>query len=140
MHILAKTERAFVDMFLSSSLTGSLTAPEFTIYCGQDSEEKTAPCIVIACNQATEDFQNSGVWHVKTELKVKEIAADSNVTSSFASEVFEAFLGDTVGAKAALNRYPGYVCHALLVEDSANNQDGDTWVQSILVDIVSTLV
>ena len=134
MYILTTTERACANLAASASLSASL---DVTIYCGLDSEEKIAPAVVITADSATEEFPNSGVWHVKTGLTVKEIAADSSFSSSLASTIFESFLNDT--AKGTLNMYPGYFVHDFFVEDTSNTQEGDAWIQTVRLDIVCAL-
>lgn len=134
--ILVATERACAALAASASVSASID-DEISIYCGIDNEEKVAPAVVISCESATEEFPNSGVWHVKTDLRVKEIAADSSTSSSLASVVFEAFLRDST--REVLSVYPGYNCYDLIVEDTANTQEGDAWVQTVRMDIVCAL-
>jgi hypothetical protein len=131
--VLTKTED-MIAHFLASS---SLSASAINIYRGLGNEDKTAPALIIVAESGTEEFPNSGVWHVKTGLMVKELAADSNITSSLASSVYEVFLNNTT-TKQALSG-SGYYCYDLFVEDTANSIEGDTWVQTLRMDIVCAL-
>ena len=132
MFILVKTEDRLADFMASSSLSASAV----NIYRGQGNEDKEAPALIIVADNATEEFAGSGIWHVKTEFRVKELASDTSVTSSLADTVFSAFLNDNTKNQLSGS---GYYCYDLFVEDTANSRDGDTWIQTVRMDIVCAL-
>lgn len=134
MFILKTVEEAFVNYFMSSSISASTV----NIYTGTDSENKEAPALIIYAMEGQHvepDLPDLGVWKVKTEFKVKEIAADSNVTSSLASDIYEVLMtGNNV--KSFLNNSSSLFCYDIFVDNTANTQDGDAWVQATTLDVV----
>jgi hypothetical protein len=131
--ILVTTERALANL-IASSLEESVNV---TIYGGMDNEEKTAPACIISAEEATEEFPNSGVWHVKTNIIVKEIAADTVKDNSIAGTIFEALLSNDTKDKLNLNS--DYYVYDIITEDTLNSQEQDAWIQTLRLDVICAL-
>jgi|ERR1044071_1665617 hypothetical protein len=129
--VLKTTELAGATLVGTLGITGS-------IYTGLDDETKVAPCVVIYAEDASEDFPKSGLYHVRTKVTVKEIAADTETTSSLSKTVFDAFLGSGVENNLMQSAISYSVC-GVFVDGSENTQEGDAWVQNMSFDIICGL-
>lgn len=141
--ILRTTENAFAVCAQSASVSASLGLTIGSgIYTGIDNTDKVAPCVICYADSATEDFPYSAIHHVKTHVIVKQMAYDSNVTSSLSDTIFEAMMLDSTGSNATktiLNRYPGYFVYDYFIESTNDSIEGDAWVQEYVFDVISAL-
>ena len=119
------------EVSVTSSRDNSLNV---NIYTGIDNEDKLAPCVICHAESATEDFPNSGIYHVKTSVTVKEIAADTSVTSSLGYHIFKSYLSGST--KGILNNYPHYYVYDWFVEGVEESTSQDAWVQTYAFDVV----
>lgn len=133
--LLRKTEAACQLLAASASIAAGL---ESTVYHGQDNELKIAPAVICNCESATADFPDSCVYHVKTEIIVKDMAADSSLTSSLADTIYAAF-ENTASAINLTNTISGLTVYDVLSSEPRNSVAGDTWIQSVSYDIVCLL-
>ena len=101
---------------------------------GIDNDDKIAPAVICYADGATEEFPNSGIYHVRTSIIVKELAADTDVTSSLGYYIFKSFLSGS--AKTILNNYPHYYVYDWFVENTNENTQNDAWVQTYTFNIV----
>lgn len=133
--ILKSTEDACKYLVTNTVVSQSLGIPVFT---GIDNLDKTGPCVICYGESAQEEFPFSGVYHVTTNIMVKELAADSSVSSSLAAVIFEGCL--TTNTKQILNSYSSsYNVYEYWVTDTSNREDGDAWVQEYKLEVVSVL-
>lgn len=132
--ILVTTERACAEIAASASISASLTC---TVYTGMDSDDKVAPAIICNAYDAVEDFPESGVWHVKTNIIVKEIAADTDMSSSLANTMFERF--STITNEELSGSVSNFGVYNIQMEGCTNTQEEDSWVQTLSMDIVGVL-
>ncbi len=111
-----------------------------TIFTGQDNEDKTAPCVITWAEAATEDFPFSGIWHVRTHIIVKDIAADSTVSQSNAlyGDVYSMFLTGSIEIDLTSQSLDTYFAYQVVYEGSSQNVEQDAWVGEIVLDVVST--
>ena len=121
---------------LSTAGSGSVN-----VYTGVGNvEDITAPCVICVANDKSEDFPFSGIWHVKTTIFIKEMAADVSVgeMNTLAGLVENAFLFK--GIEAALSSAtPNYYVYQVVSEGgNAPQRNGDAWVNSFNMDIVCT--
>jgi hypothetical protein len=129
--ILTTTEQA-VESFLTSTLTAGTN-----IYKGLDNEERQAPCVICSATDARLAEIDSGIWHVRTAITVKEIAYDTATSSTLAGSVVEALEGDL---KTNLtNSGTNYAVLDVFLEEASNSIEGDAWVQTIVLDVVCCL-
>jgi len=133
--LLRKTEAACQLLAATASLAASLDA---TIYSGQDNEVKNAPAVICNCVSAAPDFPDSSVYHVRTEITVKEPAADNSLTSSLSDTIFAAF-ENSASATNLTNTISGLTVYDVLSAEPRNSEIGDTWIQSVSYDIVCIL-
>lgn len=132
--ILITTENALASASLATVNSASLTS---NVYTGIDNEDKGAPAIICSCQSATEDFVGSGIWHIKSSVIVKEIAADTSVTSSLATTVFEKIVGLTTTQLA--NCTTNFAVYDVLLEGHEQSQQSDAWVQTLNLEIIGCL-
>ncbi len=130
--ILKATENACAQLALTASVSASLNV---NIYTGIDNETVDAPAVICFADSAREEFPNSGVWHVNTRIYIKEMAADTSVTSSLSDTIFKAFMSD-VDTVTSLNLYPNYYVYDMFSETAENGSEGDAWSQQYVFDIV----
>lgn len=133
--ILRLTEKACALLAASASLAANLDA---TVYAGQSNEEKTAPAIICNCANGSPDYPDASVFHVRTEIHVKEMAADSNLSSSLADTIFAAFENPNT-ANNLTNQVSNYLVYDILQVEPSNTESGDAWVQTVTYDIVCML-
>jgi hypothetical protein len=135
MPILLTTETACASLATSASVSASLG---LNVYTGIDNEDKEAPAVICSAISATEDFPQSGIWHVKTFIKVKEIAEDTTNKGNASTAIFQRFLTGSINTDLKNNASNFYVFD-VFAEDSQNTQEGDAWVQTLSLDIVAAL-
>lgn len=132
--ILATTERACVEIAASASISASVDA---NIYTGMDNDDKVAPAVICGALDAMQDFPESGIWRVKTQIVVKEVAADTDLTSSLANVIFEKF--STVTKEELSGSVENFSVYDIQLEGCTNSQQDDTWVQTLSLEIVGVL-
>ena len=134
LHILRATEKACATYLANS---GSL--PDGTsIYMGLDNASKEAPYVVCYCPDASEEFPQSGIWHVKTQITSYEIANLTDTTSSLVGAIYEAMVSTTIETDLQ-NSISNYAVLKVLPESPSNNIDGDAWAQTLNFEIVCAL-
>ena len=134
LSLLRTTETACAELAASASISASLNC---NIYTGLDNEAKEAPAIICGCLDASEDFAGSGIYHIKTDIVVKEIAADTNVTGSIADVIFEKF--STVSNSTLESRVSNLSILDVFIEGYKQHIDTDAWVQTLSIEIVGCL-
>jgi len=136
--ILRQTENACAALAYSASVSASLGLTFGNgIYTGLDNEDKDAPAVVCFAESATEDFPFSGMYRVKTHILIKEMAADTSMSSSLATTMFEAFCNS--GTKGVLNQYSGYFVYEYFIDGTHDLTNGDANIQQYDFEIVSAL-
>lgn len=135
--ILRTTEDACAWLATTASLSASFNVP---VYTGINNLDKTAPCIICYAESATEDFPFSGIYRVKTNIRIKEVASETDTSSSLATTLFEAFLNPLT--KQAFNAYDSssYFVYEYFVDTTNDSWDQDVWIQEYQLEIVSALV
>lgn len=128
--ILRTTENAFAALLSTASLGCQ-------VLTGIDNLDKTAPVVICYAEDAKEDFPFSGIYRLSMNVVVKEMAADTNTTSSLATTVFANVLNNQT--KAALNTYPGFFCYEYFIDNTMDNWSGDAWEQHYKLEVVSAL-
>jgi hypothetical protein len=133
--ILRTTEDACAWLATTASLSASFSVP---VYTGINNLDKTGPCVICYAESATEDFPFSGIYHVSTNIIVKEMAADTSTGSLLATTLFEAFLNNKT--KTALNSYSSsYFVYEYWVTDTSDTIEQDAWIQQFRLEVVSAL-
>lgn len=132
--ILITTERACVEIAASASVSASL---DVNIYNGMDDEGKAAPAIICGATDAQQEFPESGIWRVATQIITKEIAADTGKSSSLADTIFERF--STVTNEQLSGSVEGYSVLDIQLMGYQNTVVEDTWVQTLSLEIVGSL-
>lgn len=133
--ILITTERACAELAASASISRSL---DCTVYTGLDGEEKEAPAIICSSTNAQEDFPFSGIWHVRTDITVKENAYDTSGSLGILSDaIFERFL--TVDTGSLSTRVPNYSVIDVIADACDNSVEGDIWKQTLSLDVICSL-
>lgn len=130
MTMLYAVEQALVKLYASSSMSASVR-----VYGGVDDETKVAPCIICDAMQAREDFQDGGVWHVATDIKLRAMAGDSTPIAfdALADNMYSLVLSDTLdlgSGSADLSVYD------IVVVNSQQQKSGDAWEALLQLDIV----
>lgn len=134
--ILKSTEDAFKYLVTNTVVSQSLGIPVFT---GIDNLDKTGPCVICYAESAVEEFPFGGVYHVSANITVKELAADSSVSSSLGAVIFEGCL--TNNTQQILNSYSSsYNVYGYWITDTTDNVDGDSWIQQYKLEVVSVVV
>ncbi len=115
----------------------ALTASSVQVATGLDNVDKDAPIVVCYAESSFEDFPNSGIHHVKMNVVVKEMAADTSTSSSLANTIFQTFCNPNT--KAALNSYPGFFVYEYFTAEPSQGWGGDAWHQTYSFDVISAL-
>ncbi len=134
MPILITAENALASASLDAITKANLSA---NIYTGMDNESKMAPAIICNCLSATEDFPESGVWHIKSSIIVKEMAFDTSTSSSLATTVFEKITEMTPSALAHCTS--SFAVYDFFIEGTEQTQEEDAWVQKLDFEIIGSL-
>jgi len=71
----------------SSSYSGG-----YNVYTGVNNSEKNPPAVIVSCDRGNEVFFGSNVYELYVNVKVKEIAVDTETMGELAPLVFNAFL------------------------------------------------
>jgi hypothetical protein len=133
--ILRTTENAFATLAISASLSQSLG---YNIYTGISNLDKLAPAIICFAESATEDFPFSAIYHVRTHVIIKEMAADTDPnTGSFANNIFESFCNNNT--KSKLNDYPDYYVYEYFIQSTNDEWNGDAHIQEMTFDVISAI-
>jgi hypothetical protein len=129
----AKVESAYSQLITGLGISG------LNVYTGIGNEEKEAPAAIISALSATEDFPQSGIWHVKTRILVKNIAADTEEqgADSMADTVFAACLASNVST--TLETFGGFKIFDLFIETSEQDEAGDAWGHSINLEVICAI-
>jgi len=135
LDILQTTENAFISLL--QPVVGSMA----NVYPGVNNiEDMAAPAVICWAEDAWEDIPFSGMYHVNLHIYCKEMAADSNITSSLSTTVFSASMNNET--KGTLNTYPGYYVYEYFVQPGGpkNYVSGDAWVKERTFDVISALI
>jgi hypothetical protein len=137
--ILRLTEEACASL-ATSAIAGSPDGITALVYTGIDNLEKSAPCVICYAESAKEDFPHSAIYNVSTNIMIKEMAYDTNKSSSLSDLIFKTFLSTVT--KGTLNSYStsSYYVYEYWVEDTTNRVDGDSWIQELRLNMVSAVV
>lgn len=133
-----KCEQALVA-FLSSSLSGSGVG----IYTGLDNEDKAiAPAVIVNCRNINEVVFNSRNYAFDVELKVKDIAYDTNTSdySAVAGNVFAYFADSRSGSAAISNVSSGIRFWQIQILDYDTTHTEDAWENTLVVRMIGALV
>lgn len=135
--ILITTENACALFAGSVAIGASLDAD---VYTGFDDEEKQAPAIICNGESASEVELSTGVYRVKMQITVKEIAADTGETDKgvLGNTIFQSFL-DNNTITNLINAVPNLFIYDIIIEGMSNSEQGDAWVQTLSLDIIATL-
>lgn len=133
--ILTTTENALASASVATLLSASIS--DTSVYTGIDNEVKVAPAIICSCSEAVEDFQSSGVWHIKASIMVKEMAADTNVSSSLATTIFEKIVG--LSTTQLANCTSNFAVYDFWLDGHEQTQQEDAWVQTLNLEIIGCL-
>lgn len=111
-----------------------------SVFTGTDNDDKAAPCVICWSESATEDFPFSGIWHVKTNIIVKQMAADATVDgeNTLLGTVHSAFLTNTIETTLTNKSPSNYFVYQVVFDGNSSTQDGDAWIHTLSLDIVST--
>lgn len=137
--ILYSVENAMTNFLVSGSAASGSLISYFgdNFYQGMNNIAVEAPCVISIAESATEDFKEGYVWHVRTNVMVKVIAADlSNETADlYADTVFETICDpNTI---TTLGTYSSTLTvYDIIVESMDRAFDGDAWVTMLSLDIV----
>jgi len=137
---LRETEECWAGLVASASVSASLGLNRGNgIYTGLDNENKSAPCVIVWAEKAVEyDFRDSGMWNVTLHILTKEMAADSNITSSLADNVFS-YLSNGNLMMPQLNAYSGYYVYKYWNSATNDLTNGDALVQQYTFEVISSL-
>ena len=110
------------------------------IFTGTDNEDKKAPAVICYAESCSEDFPFSGIWHVKTNIIVKDMAADSSPDgiNSLLGDVYSGFLTSDIETKLTNKLASTYYVYQVVFDVNSSNTDGDAWIHTLSLDIVST--
>ena len=135
LSILRNNENA-IATYLSTVVTGSaLTA---SVTTGFNNIDKIAPIVIVYSSNSTEDFPYSGIYHVDTQIIVKEMASDINVnTTQLAYTIYNNLLSGS--AIPAINTYGGYYCYNILVKDHREDIVEDAHIHTLSIDSMCAL-
>ena len=115
---------------------------DINIYTGTDNDDKAAPAVICYAESASEDFPFSGIWHVKTNIILKEMAEldSERVTrlNSLLGDVHSAFLKPNIESTLTSKSPSNYYVYQVVFDGKNSTQDGDAWVHTLSLDIVST--
>lgn len=135
MPILLTTEQTCAMIAATASVSASLTC---TVYTGLDSDEKTAPAIICSSDSAVEEVPYTGVYRVRTDIIIKENAADTTGSlGSLSNVIFEKFLTIDTGSFSSGSNMSAY---DIQVEGTDNSVEGDVWKQTLTLSIVGVLI
>ena len=129
--IINSVEKALYNLYTSSSLSSSLN-----VLKGIDDETKTGPLLIVAAGPAREDFPDSYVWHVSTNLMVKMPMADytEDEMGTACDQVFGMLLNEGTGLGAHTNDLAVY---DIMVVNTNDAYSGDYNIQSLTCDIIA---
>lgn len=134
MDILTLTETACANLCLSASTANGFTV---NVYTGLDNEDKQAPAVICTCVDATEDFPDSAIWHIKTAITVKEIASDTEVTSTLADSIFSVL--STATNEQISGSVSGLAVYDINLGEYSKTQDQNAWVKTMSGELVACL-
>lgn len=130
------TETACVYQAATASLNASV---DCFCYNGLDNEDIQVPAVICCVNNAEEDFPQSGVWHCKTSISVKEAAYDTTRSvASLSDTIFKAFLTGSI-EQDLTNKVSNLSVYSVIPEGIETTTSGDAWVQTLKLDIVCVL-
>ena len=136
LNVLRMTEKAC--NYVASSSLSAAGYNNIPVFNGISNSDKSGPCVICYAESANEDFPNSGIYRVVGNVIVKELAADTDVSSSVADTIFQGFLNDNI--VGTLNSYSGaYYVYGFFVDGVNDEIDEDTWIQQYKFEIVSAL-
>jgi hypothetical protein len=135
--ILITTENACALLAGNTAIAADLTAD---VHTGFDDDTKTAPAIICNAESASEVEPFTGVYRVKMQIIVKEIAADTTNTDKgiLANTTFQAFLNSNT-ISDLINTVSNLMIYDIIVEGVSNSEQGDAWVQTLSLDVIATL-
>ena len=134
MNLLNKLEAACKGLVESLAITG-LTSHE-----GQDNTEKAQPVVVCEAGRATEDFPESGIYHIPLMITVAYAAADytQEDINTASATIFEAFLSaNTITNLKAQEE--GFDIYQILVAGQDTSSNEDVWLQTLQLEVVAVL-
>jgi len=110
--------------------------PSIDVYRGEDNEEKVAPCLIVAAQNATEVVLNTGNYRVGLTITTKQIASDTDVDdndTTIASSAYD-LLADN--QETLVNYITGLYIDDVQVTGQSLDRDGDCWNQKLEIDII----
>jgi len=129
--VMKTTEAAAKSLVKTLPITAS-------VFTGIDNETKLAPCVIIQAESATEEFPFSGLFFVKTKIRIKEMAADTDTDSGLSKTVFDAFMDSNIATNLAAQT-SSYSVASVWVDNAENSIEGDACVQDMTFNVVCGL-
>lgn len=138
MTLLTQLEKAAGMLAVSASMAGNLDA---NIYAGRNNGEIELPCVVCVAESAEEVIRDSGIFRCNLVIQVQEKAIDTDVTSSLAQSVYDAFATGDVHGKLRTYSTSSLMVHKIDIKDLRNaiNTDDKSWIQESNLDVICAL-
>jgi hypothetical protein len=118
-----------------SAYEGLFSTVQF--YTGIDNEVKKSPCVICAAIDAQEEAPDTGIYHVKTQIIVKERAATANrETTTLADTIFRGFLTGSIEQSLSNNATNYFVYKVFQPDPQQSGLEGKQWVATLNLHIV----